>query len=418
MAKAKTRPTTEIQLPALHLGQRTVASDGARFKVLACGRRWGKTRLGSALCLAVALDGGRAWWIAPSYKVGRVGWRLVRRLAQQIPGTAILETDKRVDFPGGGSIEVRSADDPDSLRGEGLDFAVLDECAFMSERAWMEAVYPSLMDKRGRALFISTPKGRNWFWRLYQRGQDRGAWPDWASWSFSSRSNPYLLPAEIDQLADGLPERVRLQEIDAQFLEDGGGVFRKVLDAVRGDTLDTGLPGHRYVIGVDWARIRDFTVFAVCDTQERRCVRVDRMGGVEYAHQIMRLKEAHRRFPGQIVAERNSMGDPLVEQMRREGLPIQPWDTTNASKAQAVDALSLAFERGEIGIPDDPVLIAELQAYESERLPGGLIRYSAPEGMHDDCVVALMLAWQGCQRPTDTTIRAAGRPSIESEKWL
>ena len=89
------------------------------------------------------------------------------------------------------------------------------------------------------------------------------------------------------------------------------------------------------------------------------------------------------------------MGEPLIEQMQREGLPVQPFTTTNASKQQAVDALALAFERGEIEILPDRTLIGELQAFEARRLPSGLLRYEAPQGMHDDTVIALALAWQG-----------------------
>jgi len=89
------------------------------------------------------------------------------------------------------------------------------------------------------------------------------------------------------------------------------------------------------------------------------------------------------------------MGGPQVEELQRQGLPIQPFTTTNATKAQAIDALALAFEQSTIKIPNDPVFIGELQAYEGERLPSGMLRYSAPEGMHDDTVMALALAWQG-----------------------
>ena len=88
------------------------------------------------------------------------------------------------------------------------------------------------------------------------------------------------------------------------------------------------------------------------------------------------------------------MGEPLIEQLQRAGLPVQPFQTTNATKTSALDALAPAFERGEIRILPDSVLIAELQAYEMERLPSGLLRYSAPDGMHDDCVMSLAMAWQ------------------------
>ena len=89
------------------------------------------------------------------------------------------------------------------------------------------------------------------------------------------------------------------------------------------------------------------------------------------------------------------MGEPLLELLQREGLPVQGFQTTNASKAGIIEALALAFERREITIPNDSVLVSELQAYEMMRLPGGSFRYSAPEGMHDDTVMSLALAWHG-----------------------
>jgi len=89
------------------------------------------------------------------------------------------------------------------------------------------------------------------------------------------------------------------------------------------------------------------------------------------------------------------MGEPLVEQLQRDGLPVAPFVTTNATKAAVVEALALAFERLEISLFPDPVLIGELQGYEISRTPSGMVRYSAPEGMHDDAVIALALAWAG-----------------------
>jgi len=160
----------KLRLPALHAAQAEIRDSEARFRVVAAGRRFGKTLLGSALCIAVAARGGRTWWVAPSYKMAAVGWRGIRQLAAQIPLTQVHKVRMLVTLPSGGTVQVRSADDPQSLRGEGLDFCVLDECAFMREEAWAEALRPALSDRQGGAMFISTPKGRNWFWRLYQRG--------------------------------------------------------------------------------------------------------------------------------------------------------------------------------------------------------------------------------------------------------
>ena len=385
-------PTMTLVPPKLHDGQMKVWRHPARFQVMACGRRFGKSRLGALMCISMAAQGKRAWWIAPSYPMAAIGWRMLKRLALQIPGVAVREMDRQIALPSGGSVQVRSADNPDSLRGDGLDFVVLDECAFIKEDAWMEALRPALADRQGRALFISTPKGRNWVWRLWQQADDA----EWQAWRFTSYDNPYIKASEIDAARRSLPERVFQQEFMAEFLEDGGGVFRRVLDAVLAAPQEKAQHGHEYVIGVDWGKSSDFTVLTVVDATTGEVCCMDRFNQIDYAVQVGRLQALTERFnPYSVIVERNSIGEPLIEQLVRMGLPVQPFQTTNATKAQAIDALSLAFERGEIRIIDDAMLIAELQAYEMERLPSGLLRYSAPDGMHDDCVMSLALAWQG-----------------------
>jgi hypothetical protein len=212
-----------VTLPRLHPGQRTVRDSSARFKVLACGRRWGKTLLGVALCVEAAAKGGRAWWIGPTFPIASIGWRAVKHLAKQIPGSEIREGERMATLPGGGWIQVRSSDNPDSLRGEGLDLAVFDEAAFQVEDAWVEAVRPALSDRQGKALFISTPQGRNWFWRLWTRGQAGDA--EWASWTFPTSDNPHIDPVEIIAAKQGLPERTFAQEYEADFSLSEGVFF-------------------------------------------------------------------------------------------------------------------------------------------------------------------------------------------------
>lgn len=374
-----------------HPGQALVHKDTARFKLLACGRRWGKTRLGVNECLDVAAKGGRAWWVAPSYKMSEVGWRPLRQIAGKV-GAEIRKVDRQVILPGGGEVSVRSADNPDSLRGEGLDFVVVDECAFVPELAWTEALRPALSDRQGRAMFISTPKGRNWFWRMWMRGND-SEHDEWRSWQFPTSGNPFIAVTEIDAARRDLPERIYLQEYEAQFLEDAGGVFRRVADAAT--ATETGRePGHEYAIGVDWGKSGDFTVLSVIDIAERRMVAMDRFNRIDYAVQRGRLQAMHERYNATvIVAESNSMGEPIIEQLQRDGMPVRGFTTTNATKAQIIEALGLAFERGDLAILPDPVLVGELQAYEMTRLPSGMVRYSAPEGMHDDTVMSLALAY-------------------------
>lgn len=135
----------------LHERQRRIWNDPARFRVVAAGRRFGKSWLGCAMCFDVALHGGRAWWVAPSYPMSNVGWRGLAQIRAQLPGVGIdlRRGERSFAFPGGGEVRVKSADNPDSLRGEGLDFAVLDECAYMKREAWTEALRPALSDRKG-----------------------------------------------------------------------------------------------------------------------------------------------------------------------------------------------------------------------------------------------------------------------------
>lgn len=376
-----------------HPGQREVHASLARFKVLAAGRRWGKTRLGVNECLDVASQGGRTWWVSPSYKTSEVGWRPLRRIARQLPGAEIRLVDRTVNLPGGGFVSIRSADNPDSLRGEGLDFVVMDECAFMKREAWTAAIRPSLSDRQGRALFISTPKGRNWFWESFQRGLREE--PEWAAWQFSTSSNPFIDPAEIEAARRDLPEIIFRQEYLAEFIDDQGGVFRRVQEAAVLEPTEP-QPGGQYIAGVDVAASVDYTVVTVMAVESREMVYMDRFNRVDYPVLIDRLAAVYQRWNLQtMIIEANSIGRPVIDHMVERGLAVVPFTTTSATKQAVIQGLQSAFEHGNISIINDPVLVGELLSFESKRNASGSFSYGAPDGMHDDCVMSLALAWDG-----------------------
>ena len=353
--------------------------------------------MGSAIAVGVALNGGRVWWVAPTYPVSLFGWREVKSLSRQIPGTEISESARCVTYRTGGSVQVRSADNPDSLRGEGLDLVVIDEAAFVFEEAWAEALRPALADREGRALIISTPNGRNWFWRAYLDGQDPMK-PEWASWQVPTSTNPFIKAKEIEAQRAGSTDRVFRQEFLAEFMEDGGGVFRGVRAMATSTPQARAIDGHRYVVGIDWGQSYDFTVIVVVDATTKEVVYVDRSNKVEYALQVSRVLDVCSRFkPDSVIPERNSMGIPLVEDLARKVQNVKPFTTTLQSKGEAIEALSLAIEKGELRLLYDPVMLAELEAYECASLQSGLRRYGAPDGMHDDVVMALAFAWSGAK---------------------
>ena len=395
-------PTLTVTLPRPHRAQATILRQQARFNVLSCGRRFGKTTLGVDRLVTKALTGSPVAWCSPSYRMLTEVWRDVRRAAGPVL-TRVDSQQHRVELLGGGVIEMWSLDQPDVARGRKYDLIVVDEAAMIRhlEEAWNAVLRPTLVDTRGGAWFLSTPKGLNFFKHLYDRGADPG-YPDWAAWQMPTVSNPYIPPEEVEDSRKTLPERTFAQEFEAVFLESEGQVFRKVLEAATATPQSGALDGHRYCVGVDWGRSHDFSCFVVIDTTTREVVALDRSNQVDYQIQLGRLQALATRFrPDAIYAEQNAMGEPLVEQLQRMSLPVYPFQTTNASKMAVIDALALGLEREELRLLKDDALLNELLAFQAERLPSGLIRYTAPEGLHDDCVIGLALAYYGASQPTE-----------------
>lgn len=226
MVSKSANSNVQITLPPLHKGrdgtggQITIAENKTRFKVIMCGRRWGKTMFGVWVSIRTGLQGGRVWWVAPTYKIANEGWTELKKLAYQINEAAgkdfveIRESDKQLIFPNGGMVEVRTSDVEGSLRGAGLDGVVVDEAASHRESIWVEELRPALIDKRGWAVFIGTPKGRNWFSRLYDRASN-DAYPNWAAWKKETWDNPFISDderIEIEEEYSGRPDKYK-QEI-------------------------------------------------------------------------------------------------------------------------------------------------------------------------------------------------------------
>lgn len=152
--------------------------------------------------------------------------------------------------------------------------------------------------------------------------------------------------------------------------------------------------GRAYIIGVDLARVEDFTVITVIDAKERKVVAIDRFNQIEYLFQLERLVRISNQFKhAPILIESNNTGIAFIEMAQRRGLSVRAFQTTNASKAEIIEKLAVAFEQQTISIPNYEPLISELMAFDQERLSSGAIRYSAPAGQHDDCVMSLAIAF-------------------------
>lgn len=386
-----------LELPRLRDDQRAVALHPAKVKVLSCGRRWGKTVLGGRVVMEVLRQHGKVAWVTPTFKNSRPLWRWsvqVTAPAVKARRMNVSKTERTIETNRGGLLALFSGDNIDAIRGEAFHCVVMDEAARLPEDAWTDAIMPTLADYDGDAILISTPKGKNWFWLEWLKGQEMSA--EYASWQAPTSDNPMpSIRRAFEKVRDRVPEDTYRQEWLAEFIE-GGTVFRRIREAATATRQDNPIAGHAYVFGVDWGKHNDWTVITVLDITDKSAVYVDRFNQIDYTLQAGRLKALAQRFqPVSIIAESNSIGEPVIEQLRRDGLPVTPFQTTNATKAAAIDALALAFEQDAIKIINDPVMVGELQAYEMERLPSGLLRYSAPEGMHDDCVMSLAIGWTG-----------------------
>ncbi len=210
---------------SLHPAQEEVWNSPARFKVVAAGRRFGKTVLGTAKILVAATSKPKsvALWVAPSHSQSRMALDMV---SDVIPREfrEVNRTMSEIYLPNGSKLVFRSGERWDNLRGDGLVAAVLDEAAFLDERVWTEAVRPALSDHKGDALLISTFNGENWFYRYYRNAIEADN-DQWASWRFRTLDNPYIEPTEVDEARRNLPREVFEQEYEASPMAFSGAVF-------------------------------------------------------------------------------------------------------------------------------------------------------------------------------------------------
>lgn len=394
-----------------HEGQQLVLDSQARFKVMNCGRRWGKTKLAAHIFTKKARkDNQMLWWVAPTYAIVKRGYDEVVGmippgfLAHDPPPSSNFDAGRRVNlrFKNGTKMEFYSAERPEGMLGAGVDYAVLDEAAIMPMRIWNQIVQPTLMDRRGGALMISTPRARNWFYRAWLKGQDASE-TQWESWTFKSVSNPTLPEGEVEARRKDTPRLEFEQEYEAKFLAAGSSVFvipdRSVQD---GQPLDNGIidncpPKGAVVLGVDLARTNDYTVLYAANARTRRNCFFERWHDVTWPEQKRRIRRAVRTLRRNgatdvlIMVDSTGVGDPIYEDLEADGFDVVGINFTT-HKNNMVKLLSKDLEERRAFILEPTT---EFEDYTMTLTPGGRMTYSAPEGQHDDVVSAKMLQHWG-----------------------
>jgi hypothetical protein len=354
----------------------------ARFSVLEIGRRWGKTTFGIQLAIDDAVSGRKVGWFAPSYKYLADPVREFERALKPVV-RRIDRIEKRMELKTDGSIDFWTLEDIDSGRGRSYDRIVIDEAGFAPRllEAWRASMRATLADRKGRALFLGTPKGTGDFHRLYleAEGDTTG---EWRAFRIGSVSNPHLDPSEIEAARRMLPAEVFAQEFEGVPAEDGGNPFG--LDAIR----ECIAPMPETAVecwGVDLAKSQDWTVAVGLDGEGRVC-RLDRWQG-PWSVTRERLARMIGDKPAQI--DSTGVGDPIVEDLRKVCRRAEGFKFTSQSKQQLMEGLQLAIQTREIRFPEG-WLRSELEAF-GFRYSGRAVSYEATVG-HDDGVCALALA--------------------------
>ncbi len=378
----------------IHHAQARVVREASRFNVVCCGRRFGKTTLGENRLLWIVSHGFPVAWFAPSYKYLWEVWDWFVGALGPV-ALSVNKTEQRIKISTGGTIDFWSLqDNPDAGRGRKYKRVVIDEAAKVRNLgdAWHKAIRPTLSDLIGDADFLSTPKGRDFFWEAWTLGQDEHK-PEWASWTMPTAENPYIIPTEIDAARSQLPERVFAQEFLAEFLDDAGGVFHKVRESIDRGRVSPDTPNGMACLGVDLARVEDFTVLSVMGSGGRQLYH-ERFNQISWERQVQRIEDVSRKYRASVYLDSTGVGDPIYEALRKRGVHVSPYQFTNASKERLIENLAMQIEGGKLRLMDVPEQTNELLAYEYEITSAKNVRMNAPEGMHDDCVIALALsAW-------------------------
>lgn len=404
---------TLLEIPYTpHPGQQPFHNSKARNRVWIGGRQGGKTKAGSQEAFKLSIQTGEnsvGFIVAPTYwHVGKC-WREFRQIiwgvwlehcrnhnvpfSTNLPNALIKQINKVEHFiilQPNRYVWFKSADNPDSLRSERIDWSWLDECAMIKEEGY-DAIEPALM---GRNIFTSTPKGHNWVFQLWAYGQDPHE-RDYESWQYPTSINPYYPKDKIVKARAKLPDLVFRQEYLGEFIEDIGAVFRNVRSHIKTVAL-VPQAGHRYVVGADLAKHEDFTVLGALDTSSGELHGYDRFNQLDWVFQRKRIMAFCKHYNNaRLLIDSTGVGDPVYDELRREAVHVDGYKFTNASKADLIENLSLMLDNNRISYPDIPELINELRLFGYEQGRTGLIHYHAPEGYHDDIVIALALAaWQ------------------------
>lgn len=386
-----------------------ILNSDAKYHILSIGRQFGKSLTAENLVLYWAINspGCKILWVSPVYSQSS---KVQKEIMEAISESGIVKScnfsDNFINLKNGSEIIFRSAEKYDNIRGLTCDYGVLDECSFMKEDAWKQAIQPVFIVRGKKVLLISTPKGKNFFYDLFQRGLSP-EFPNYKSYTGSSYDSPYIAKEEIEDARKTLAPEIFAQEYEAKFIDSGGEVFKDLDKNVFHQWPN---PKGQIYCGIDLAKQDDYTVATFMDSQGD-VVHVYRQNQLPWNTMVEEMLKEIRKRKAIVVVEVNSIGDVIFEQLKSKWSDTHPFVTSQKTKQEIVEGLILDFSESNVKIPSIdlfPPLFQELGVFTYTYSPQTRsLRYGHPPGFHDDTVVSLALA-NYCRK----TQSAKGRYSV------
>lgn len=389
----------KIQLPIKNFAAQNQIFDftDARYMIVPKGRRFGLTRGAANDMIKKALTGKfkRGLWVdTVNVNIDRYIDRYFMPALKKLPESMyerrkqekiLIIKDSYIDF--------RSSDRPENIEGFGYDWFFINEAGIVlkNEYLWSNAIRPMLWDYQARGVIGGTPKGKGVFEESYQRGLDPSQ-TLYKSLRFTTFDNPHLNAPEIMEEIKSMPERVVKQEIYAEFLDDTGVVFRGTREVAILQPQKA-IPGHLYVMGVDLAKVQDYTVVSVYDRKNNNQVFQARFNKLDWPFQKAKIQEISRAYNRAVAyIDATGVGDPIADELLRAGVPVEPIKLTNELKKQMIEKIANMIELKDIHMLQLDETVNEFNSFTYDISSTGKIRYNAPVGFHDDIVISHALA--------------------------
>lgn len=369
-----------------------------RFSVLVFHRRSGKSKTAFNRQLIKAIKKkGLYYYFLPTYKQAKsVVWETF--IQEHIPKEIIRSknnTELTVELINGSILHYAGCEDIDRHRGINPIDVVFDEFSEMNPEIWTAIIQPILRENKGSATFIFTPKGKNHSWELYVKAKELEDW-------FTSLKTVYdtnaLPPEEIEKAKQETPLALYKQEYECDFMEDASSVFRRIDENTR-EYRTYPESGKRYQIGVDLARLNDYTAISVCDLHTLNTEIIERFNQIDWSLQMAKIEAIARRYNNaDIWLDSTGVGDPIYEDLRNRGLTIKEFKFNERSREQLLNNLAILLEHDKIKLKRNDILDTELKSFKWE-LSGNKVKARVPDSYHDDTVMALALSVWGIDKP-------------------